>query len=311
ENLWTLYAYAYNAQGHFDKAEYYCHLLEKSAQDPTTLFNVTNIRARIFDARGEYEKALQQIDISIEMDPFYLFTRRQKIEILSHLENAPRTWEEVEKTILITDSIRNADFNAKLDELRTQYEVGRHVAEKQRTRNHLLFALGGCFILMLILGIWMYYTRLVTRKNRSLYLRIQELTHVEKAAEECLLKTPVAKLSRGMQLFRRLNRYMQDEKPFTDSSLNRKMLAVRLNTNEAYLADAIREATGETFSTYISGLRLQYALTLLNEQSGMTLEAIATDTGHGSYSPFFRSFTKKYGITPSEYRKLSNDKSEK
>ncbi|MDR0371789.1 MAG: tetratricopeptide repeat protein, partial [Prevotellaceae bacterium] len=39
ENLWTLYAYAYNAQGHFDKAEYYCHLLEKSAQDPTTLFN--------------------------------------------------------------------------------------------------------------------------------------------------------------------------------------------------------------------------------------------------------------------------------
>jgi transcriptional regulator GlxA family with amidase domain len=76
-------------------------------------------------------------------------------------------------------------------------------------------------------------------------------------------------------------------------------------TNEAYLADAIHEATGETVSTYLSNLRLQYSLTLLNESPHLTFDAIAIDSGHGSYSSFFRLFTKKYGISPSEYRKLA------
>ncbi|MDR1557648.1 MAG: helix-turn-helix domain-containing protein [Tannerellaceae bacterium] len=311
ENLWTLYAYAYSAQRDFDKAGYYCDLLEKSDQTPTTLFNITNIRASIFDARGEYEKALEQIDKSIELDSFYLYTRHRKIEILSHLENAPRTWEETEKTILITDSIRNANFNAQLDELRTQYEVDRHIAEKQRTRNYLFFALAGCFILALALGIWIYYTRLVRQKNRSLFHRIQELTHIKKEAEERQLNAPEEKLSREMQFFRRLSQYMQDKKPFTDSALNRKTLAAHMNTNEMYLADAIREATGETFSSYISGLRLQYALMLLNEQPGLTLDTVAAYSGYGSYSPFFHSFAKKFGITPSEYRKMSAAKNGK
>jgi AraC-like DNA-binding protein len=305
EALWTLYAYAYNAQKDFDKAEYYCDLLEKSPMDEDALFNVANIRASIFDARGEYEKALQQIDKSIELNPFYTYARNKKIRILADLEKAPRTWEEVEKTIRMTDSIRNAGFNAQLDELRTQYEVDRHIAEKERTRRQLFFALAGCFILALALEIWIHYTRLVRRKNRSLYLRIQELTHIEKEAEERLLKVPDEKLRREIQLFRHLNQCIQDEMLFTNPALNCKMLAAYANTNETYLADAIREATGATVSAYISGLRLQYALKLLNEYPGMTLEAVAVDSGHGSYSPFFRSFTKKYGITPSEYRKMS------
>jgi AraC-like DNA-binding protein len=78
-----------------------------------------------------------------------------------------------------------------------------------------------------------------------------------------------------------------------------------------YLADVIRETTGETYSAYISGLCLQYALTLLNEQPGMTPDAVAVDSGHGSYSPFFHSFTKKYSITSSKYRKMSAAKNGK
>ncbi|MDR2679375.1 MAG: helix-turn-helix domain-containing protein [Tannerella sp.] len=189
--------------------------------------------------------------------------------------------------------------------LATKAYTPGNIAENTHTRNYLFFALGGCSILTVALGIWFCYTRLVRRKNRSLYLRIQKLIHLEGEAKERLLNVPEEKLSREMQIFRRLSRYMQDEKPFIDPALNRKMLAARMNTNETYLADAIRETTGETVSSYISGLRLRYALMLLNEHPEMTLDTIAVDSGHGSYSPFFRSFTKKYGITPSEYRKMS------
>jgi AraC-like DNA-binding protein len=44
------------------------------------------------------------------------------------------------------------------------------------------------------------------------------------------------------------------------------MPADRLGTNESYLADAIREATGDTYSNYITNMRLQYSLELLNNQ---------------------------------------------
>jgi AraC-like DNA-binding protein len=181
-------------------------------------------------------------------------------------------------------------------------------AEKKKTRNYLIFALIGCIILAIALGIWIYLHRQIARKNRSLYLQIQELLQKEKAAEQQLFAAPEEELSRTMQLFRSLSELMQKEKLFTDPDLNRKMLSDRLGTNETYLADAIREATGETFSNYVSDLRLQYTLQLMSEQSDLTSDAVAIDSGHGSYSTFFRLFTKKYGITPSEYRKMAKKK---
>lgn len=40
------------------------------------------------------------------------------------------------------DSIKDVEVNARFDELRTQYEVEKHIAEKERTFHYLLFALG-------------------------------------------------------------------------------------------------------------------------------------------------------------------------
>jgi AraC-like DNA-binding protein len=222
---------------------------------------------------------------------------------------------KLEKALVYADSMHRIEkeeyetFNAmrllRVEQQANALDMKLANAAKEKTRNYLLFALAGCLILAIALGIWIYLHRQIAKKNRSLYLQIQELVQKEKAVEQQLLTTPEEALSRTMQIFRNLSELMQKEKPFTDPDLNRKKLSDRLGTNEVYLADAIREATGETLSTYISGMRLQYTLELLNEYPDMTYDAIAIDSGHGSYSSFFRSFTKKYGITPSEYRKLA------
>jgi AraC-like DNA-binding protein len=208
----------------------------------------------------------------------------------------------------LKDSLLNIGIQSQLDELRTQYEVDKITAEKEKTRNYLLFALAGCLLLSIALGIWIYLHRQIAKKNHSLYIQIQELLQKEKEAEQQLLAAPEEELSRAMLLFRQLSELMQNEKLFTDSDLNRKKLADRLCTNEHYLSDAVREATGETFSTYLANQRLQYTLKLMDEHPDMTFDAVAIDSGHGSYSAFFRLFTKKYGITPSEYRKLAATK---
>jgi AraC-like DNA-binding protein len=222
---------------------------------------------------------------------------------------------KLEKALAYADSTRHIEkeeyerLNAmrllRVEQQANALEMELSNTEKEQTRNYLFFALAGCLLLSIALGIWMYLHRQIARKNRSLYLQIQELMQKEKEVEQQLLDAPKEELSHDMQLFRSLSELMQKEKTFTDSNLTRKKLSDQLHTNEAYLADAIREATGETFTTYISGLRLQYALELLNEHPNMTYDAVAIGSGHGSYSSFFRAFSKKYGITPFEYRKLA------
>ncbi len=210
-----------------------------------------------------------------------------------------KEWKE------LADSVRSADNAAELNDLRTVYEVDKLEAQKRAQANYLWLACGIIALLTGLLAVWMIYARRVRRKNVALYHQIQELLQSQRQAEEVLLATPEEALSRGMQLFRRVGEVMQAEKLFTDPELNRKALADRLSTNESYLADAIREATGGTFSAYIAGLRLGYSLDLLAGRDELTLDAVAIDSGHGSYSSFFRAFTKQYGISPSEYRRLS------
>ncbi|MDR0844516.1 MAG: helix-turn-helix domain-containing protein [Tannerella sp.] len=222
-------------------------------------------------------------------------------------------------SLLLARQAHNDRFNAMhllrieqhqnaLNMQRKNEQLAQSEGWTQKFRNYLCLALAGCFLLAVTLGIWIHRNRRIAKKNRSLYRQIQDLTQKEKVAEQQLLDAPEEELSRTMQLFRNLSELMQKEKPFTDPDLKRKKLADRLHTNETYLADAIREATGETFSAYLSGLRLQYTLELLNEHPGMAIDAVALDSGHGSYVSFFRSFTKKYGVTPSEYRRIAASK---
>ena len=183
--------------------------------------------------------------------------------------------------------------------------ANEYTGEKESNRLRWLGTVGVCVFLLIIILIYFIYSRKLKRKNASIYQKILELTVVEKKAEQCLLSTPKAKLSKEMQLYQQISECMQREKLFTNPILNRKKLSDYLDTSEAYLAESIHEGSGETFSSYISNLRLQFSLELLKDHSEMTLNAIAIDSGHGSYSPFYKAFTKKYSITPSEYRKLS------
>jgi len=148
-----------------------------------------------------------------------------------------------------------------------------------------------CFLLAIALRIWIYLNRQIKRKNRTLAVHIRELQHEQE-------------LSREMQLFRKLNALMENEKPFISPELDRPALARLLGTNEKYLADAVQEGARTTVASYISDCRLACSLSLFTEKPHLSMDMIAEKSGYGSYSAFFRAFTKKYGMAPSEYRRL-------
>lgn len=275
-----------------------------------------HIRHNIHKQKGEHEESLAVTtrlkDYYAENGELYMYNQmavevRESLKALGRYKEAVSTGDEI---IALSDSLYGAEHLRQLNELNTIYEVDKLKAQRQRQAIIIVSVSVGCLLLAVIIAIYVLYSRNLKRKTDSLYNRIQEMTRVEREASRILELIPEGELSREMKLFRELAGVMNSEKLFLDPDLDRRSVAGRLGTNEKYLANAIHEgAAGATFTNYISGLRLAHSLDLLTRNPDMTLEAVAEQSGHGSYSPFFKAFVKNYGMSPSEYRRLFSARS--
>jgi AraC-like DNA-binding protein len=233
-------------------------------------------------------------------------------------------------------------MNAQLDEIRTQYEVDKHIAEKKRNHNYFLFALGGCLLLAIALAIWMYYSRKIVRKNRGLYLQIkeqdrlsEELDAMTKQYEQMAQSMPEAaddddgnidgatvetqrtlSLSKcaslpgnqqQRQLVARLRQYLLDDHNYTKSDINLDELISGLATNRTYLFEAVKAVTEKTPTEYIHAMQLEEAKQMLETHFELTIEAIAVECGFNSRATFYRLFRERYQINPAEYRRMAKE----
>lgn len=314
-NLYRMYIALYNAFSNYDKVAYYCNKLEALNFNNFNVQAALNInRLAVALHRKEYEKAFEHAEKNMELarianNPEAIRQARiSRLRALIFLNRTQEADEELGKLALYSDSIKSMAAKEELDKLRVTYEVDKLETEKERQRLIAFWAITGCALLVVVVIIVVLYSRKLHRKNLSLYRQIQERSRSEQEIEKITEQIPEQELSRHQKLYRDLNRLMQNEKLFTNQNLDRNDFAERLGTNRQYLADAVKEETGLTLGTYITELRLKHALNLLSFNQELTLEAVAEESGFASYSPFFRAFTQKYGISPSEYRKLSKEK---
>ena len=99
---------------------------------------------------------------------------------------------------------------------------------------------------------------------------------------------------------------IREQKFYQDTSLTLQKLATLLGTNRQYLSNYINREKQKTFYEYINDFRLEDAKRLLDgmtNDSGHSMEDIATMSGFNSYATFLRQFVKKYGESPSQYLK--------
>lgn len=86
--------------------------------------------------------------------------------------------------------------------------------------------------------------------------------------------------------------------------LTLKSLANSFHLNPNYCCSLFPKYTGQTFSQYITDIRINEAKKLL-AASDLTLEEIAATVGFRDYFYFSKVFKKKCGLSPSTYRKRS------
>lgn len=310
------YAEHYAEVGDLDKADEYLAKGDASpwSKHPLGRLSFWQSRSRVYFAREMFDEGIADLDSacmsalsrgSVLQAHHGYHDIAQKAYESGRYKLAADTYQMIYAQ---ADSLMSAQSIERLNDLRTQYEVDKIEAQKERQRIIIMWSVTGCLLLSALVLLLIWHSRSLHRKNLSLYRQIQESARNEKEATKALLLTPEQKLSRELVLFRKLSEYMSTEKPFVDPSFDRLALCAHLGTNEKYLANAVREGADTTVAAYISDFRLNYSLGLLSGDPTASLDMISEASGYSAYSTFFRVFTRRYGMSPSDYRKLSTIK---
>lgn len=96
-------------------------------------------------------------------------------------------------------------------------------------------------------------------------------------------------------------RYIQNN---LDKDLNVKTLAERSNISFFHFHRIIKACLGMPLGMYINSLRLDTAAKII-KYSSESINEIAIKIGYSDLSAFSKSFTREFGISPSEYRQNS------
>ena len=110
------------------------------------------------------------------------------------------------------------------------------------------------------------------------------------------------------EFLNRLDRFMQDKKPFLDGNLTIQKLSKEVGIYSHYITQVINEKLNKNFYSYINGFRINEAKNLIinDKNKEKTFLTIAYDSGFNSKSVFYRIFKENSEMTPSQFRKLHN-----
>lgn len=111
-----------------------------------------------------------------------------------------------------------------------------------------------------------------------------------------------------IELKRKFQSLLEDEKIFTRKDLRAVDVSKLLNTNRTYVSRLINQEYGKTFSELINHFRFEEAkrILLLSENSFPGMAEIANRAGFPSESSFYRVFKKETGMSPGDWRKSKN-----
>lgn len=94
-------------------------------------------------------------------------------------------------------------------------------------------------------------------------------------------------------------RYIQDH--YNQSDLSILDISRFLEMSPSYLSKTFKCEIGETFTEYLTKLRMNKALQLLDD-TNLKVYEIAQAVGYNDQTHFSKAFKKQYGVSPSDYR---------
>lgn len=254
-------------------------LISQHANRPSKSYLVYHSLAELYEKSGNY---------------------RQALDCYKHYHEEADSLFSMKKEREVSDMKMNYE--------RERYENGLREHEMEELRwKHKFTAILICtvFILaFLVLGGVLYYRK--NKRNIQMLKRFQEQLEdrQQKHKHGRAVGETNSREDKMRDLFERLQRLMQEQKPYRDPGLTREGVAERLQTNRTYLTEVIQRYTGLSFVHYMNSYRIEEAAAILSDPSVDTpIKAVASDLGFTSISTFYRLFQAIKGTSPSQYRK--------
>ncbi|GFI61282.1 HTH-type transcriptional regulator YesS [Clostridiales bacterium] len=94
-------------------------------------------------------------------------------------------------------------------------------------------------------------------------------------------------------------RYIEEN--YQNSMLSLEMLCAHLHMSTAYFSTMFKREVGESYTSYLTGIRMEKAAELLRSTDDKTY-AIAARVGYDEPNYFSYVFKKRYGVSPNKFR---------
>lgn len=131
------------------------------------------------------------------------------------------------------------------------------------------------------------------------------LSELERRVSQCFRRVATQLDSQSAALdsrIRDVRRYLEDH---YDDQLTLTTVAEYFEMSPAYLSSLYKRVTGANFLDSLTAIRVQKAKDKILAESSAKIEAIARETGFGSYKSFSRAFKARVGLSPSDFRRAA------
>ena len=215
----------------------------------------------------------------------------------------------------------------------TILELQQQQQETELRTMRIALIMGGVIVLLLIFIVFriVRYNRIITRKNASAVDTINRLLQYRKALmeersqheqsketedetkdseteESTVEDTTKQEVDVDHELFDRIANIIMARKLFLQPKLTREDIINEVYVPHNKFAQLFTRYAGMSFTKFINDLRLEYAAQLLRDRPDYTIEAIGEECGMPIAQTFYRNFSDKFGVTPSDFRTLSQKK---
>ena len=149
------------------------------------------------------------------------------------------------------------------------------------------------------------------RKIHSTRMKKQQAglsPHHDLPAETALQapEPPAATTDTDHYLFKRIVRLIQEEKLYLNPNLSRQDILNQLSINKTLFSRIMQKHLQMTLPEYLSYLRVQHAIQLMNEQPNFSTQALAEESGFKNIRNFQRNFKSVTGMTFTEFKEQYN-----
>ena len=258
----------------------------------------------------------KKVDSAFNVSPILLPITRNSFEhLINHYKNKKDLRKQLKYLVQLKkmDSVYLAYGTYSNNKFLKEYDLPLIIGETKKINallekrrqflNNVIGAITVVLIGVLSLLVFQY-------RRRKLYkARFNEIVNTETHPATNELKKVIEELTISKEIVSEILTALDQferNKNYLNSAITLQSLAKEFNTNANYLSKVINHYKNGSYSKYVTGLRIQFAIDQLKTNNTFrkyTIKAIAKEVGFNNPESFSKAFYAKTGIKPSYFIK--------